>query len=150
MRQRHVAADVGVERVAQHRLGDVGHPRDVDQLLDRRVAHVAPHRLRDVDRQVADPLEVGVDLDRRDDRPQVDGHRLVQRQQLEAAAVDLDVQLVDRPVAGQHPVDHGGVAFDQPLDRRADPVLGQPAHLEQPRLELFQLLLKMRHASVRP
>ena len=56
-------------------------------------AHVAPRRLGDVDREVADPLEVGVDLDRRDDRPQVGGHRLIQRQQREAAAVDLDVQL---------------------------------------------------------
>ena len=37
-----------------------------------------------------------------DDRAQVDGHRLVQRQQREAAVVDLDVQLVDRLVAGEH------------------------------------------------
>ena len=63
---------------------------------------VAPRRLGDVDRQVADALEVGVDLDRRDDRAQVGGHRLVQRQQREAAVVDLDVQRVDRLVAGEH------------------------------------------------
>ena len=51
------------------------------------------------------------------------------------------------PSPGQHPVDQRQVALDQPLDRRADPVLGEAAHLEQPRLELFQLLLKMRYQT---
>ena len=84
-----------------------------------------------------------------DDRPQVDRHRLVQRQQLEAAAVDLDVQLVDRTVAGEHAVDDSGASRStRPLDRRADAVLGQPAHLEQARLELFQLFLKVRNDTV--
>ena len=69
------------------------------------VLHVALRRLGDVDRQVADALEVGVDLDGRDDRAQVGGHRLVQRQQREAAVVDLDVQLVDRLVADQDALD---------------------------------------------
>ena len=36
----------------------------------------------------------------------------------------------------------GGVALDQPLDRRADAVLGQAAHFEQPRLELLELFLE--------
>ena len=44
--QRRVAPDEGVERVAQHRLGDLAHLRDVDQLLDRRVADVAVAPLR--------------------------------------------------------------------------------------------------------
>ena len=83
-----------------------------------------------------------------DDGAQVHGHRLVQRQQLEAAAVDLDVQLVDRRVAGEHAVDEGAVALDQPLDRRAHAVLGQAAHFEQPGLELFELFLKVRYQTV--
>ena len=35
------------------------------------------------------------------------------------------------------------VALDQPLDRQAHLFLGEPAHLEQPVLELLELLLKM-------
>ena len=73
----------------------------------------------------------------------------MQRQQREAAVVDLDVQLVDRAVAGQHAVDDRRVALDQALDRRAHVFLGEPAHLEQPRLELLELFLKVR-TSVRP
>jgi hypothetical protein len=82
-------------------LGDVAHARDVDERLDRRVLQVALAGLGDVHRQVADPLEVGVDLHGRHDRPQVGRHRLVQREQLEAAVVDLDVQVVDRLVADE-------------------------------------------------
>ena len=80
---------------------------------------VAARRLGDVDGQVADALEIGVDLDRGDDGPQVGGHRLVQREQLEAAVVDLDVQLVERLVAVQHALDELAVAVDQRLDRQA-------------------------------
>src|SRR5471030_423587 len=50
-----VAAHEGVQRVAEHALGDGRHARDVDELLDRRVADVLPRRFGDVDREVADP-----------------------------------------------------------------------------------------------
>ena len=104
---------------------------------------VAPRGLGDVHRQIADALEVGVDLHGGDDRAQVGGHGLVEREQREAAAVDLDVQPVERLVAGQHALDERVVALDEPLDRQADVFLGEPAHLEQPRLELFELFLEM-------
>ena len=104
---------------------------------------VAPRRLGDVDREVADALEVGVDLHGRDDRPQVDGHRLVEREQREAAVVDLDVQPVHRLVAAQHAVDQFAIAIDERLHGEAHLFLGQAAHLEQPGLELLQLLLKV-------
>ncbi len=66
----------------------------------------------------------------------------MERQQLEAAVVDLDVQLVDRLVAGEHALDRD-VALDEPLDGAAHPFFGQPAHLEQPRLELVELFLEV-------
>ena len=69
------------------------------------VRRVAARRFGDVDRQIADALEVGVDLHGGDDRPEVGGHRLVERQQREAAVVDLDVQAVERLVADEHAVD---------------------------------------------
>ncbi len=110
-------------------------------------ADVAPRRLGDVDGEVADALEIGVDLHGRDDRAQVDGHRLVERQQREAAVVDLDVQRVERLVAGEHALDQLAVAVDQALDREAHLLLGQAAHLEQAGLELLELFLKMPDAG---
>ena len=55
------------------------------------VADVAVAGLRDVDRQVADALEIGVDLDCGNDGTQVGRHRLMQGEQPEAAIVHLDV-----------------------------------------------------------
>ena len=106
--------------------------------------HPVPlRRLGDVDREVADAFEIGVDLDRREDRPQVGGHRLVQREQPEAAVVDLDVQLVDRLVADQHGLDLVEIALGQTVHRSAHALLGEPAHLEQPRREQLELVLEM-------
>ena len=53
------------------------------------------------------------------------------------------MQLVDGTIAGQNPFDLVGIARDQTLDGAPYPVLGQPAHFEQPGLQLFKLLLKM-------
>ena len=104
---------------------------------------VALARLGDVDRQIADALEIGVDLDRGHDGPQIGGHRLVERQQLEAAIVQLDVEIVDRLVAGQHGLQRLGVALDDRHDGDAHPFLGQAAHCQQPLLQRLELLLEM-------
>ena len=104
---------------------------------------VALAGLGDVHRQVADPLQVGVDLHGRDDDAQVGGHRLMQGQQLEAAIVHFHVQVVDRLVAGQHGVERRVVAVHHPAHRFAHPLLGQPAHREQPLLERVEILLEM-------
>jgi len=72
----------------------------------------------------------------------------VQREQLEAAVVDLDVQIIDRLVAIEHPVDHLDVAARQPVHGGADALLGQAAHLEQSALEHFKLLLEVTDDSL--
>jgi hypothetical protein len=109
------------------------------------VAHVALDGLRDVDREVPDAFEVGVDLDRRHDGAEIDRHGLVEREQLEAAGVDFDVQLIDRTVTGEDPIHDRGVPVDQRLDHRAHAFFGQAAHFEQAGLELLQLLLEVRN-----
>ena len=112
--------------------------------LTGRVLRVARAGLGDVDGQVADALEVGVDLDGGDDRPQVDGHRLVQRQQREAPAVDLDVQRVERLVAGEHARSiRSRSRSTSPLTARRTCFFGEAAHFEQPRLELLELFLEV-------
>ena len=78
-------------------------------------------------------------------RAQIHGHRLVQRQQLERAAVDVDVHLVEWPVAVQHALDELRVALDERVHGRRHALLGEAAHLEQARLELLELLLEVRY-----
>ena len=74
----------------------------------------------------------------------------MQRQQLHAAAVDLDVELVDRRVAGEDLLDEREVAVDERLDGGSDAVLRQAAHLEQPRLELIQFILEVGNSRRHP
>ena len=144
--QGGVAPDERIERVAEHALSNGRHPRNVNQLLDWRVSGVLTRRLGNVDREIANPFQVGVDLDGRDNRSQVDGHRLVKRKQCETAIIDLDVQTVQRSVAGDHTVDQRAVAFDQTPHREPDLFFGQAAHFEQARFELLEFLLKMPDA----
>jgi hypothetical protein len=135
--------DVAIEGVAQHRLRDAAHLRDVDELLDRRVRRVALGGLGDVDGQVADAFEVGVDLDRRHNAAEIHGHRLVEGEQAEAAAVDLDVQLVDRFVPAKHPFDELDVARHQAVHGRSHPLFCEPAHCEEAALQRLEFFLKM-------
>ena len=58
---------------------------------------ISERRLATVHREVADPLEIGVDLESRHDKPQVDGDGMSAGDQFQATIVDLDLQLVDRP-----------------------------------------------------
>jgi hypothetical protein len=109
------------------------------------VACIPDGSLRNIHGQVADPLEVGVDLDGRDNRAQVRGHRLMQRQQHEAAVVDFDVQRVERPVAPHHALEQRPIPLDEPLDRKAHLLFSEAAHFEQPRLALLELFAEMRH-----
>src|SRR5262245_49747251 len=106
---------------------------------------VALGSFRDVDREVADALEIGVDLDRRHDRAKVGGHRLVERQQLETAAVDFDVKLVDWLVAAEHGFDQIDVTAHKSVDRRANAFFRQTAHFEQTPLKRLELLLEMTY-----
>ena len=59
-------------------------------------------RLRDVDRVIADALEIARDLDRADDEAKVARHRLLQREQLERRRLDLELHRVELAVAGDH------------------------------------------------
>ena len=73
----------------------------------------------------------------------------MQRQQREAAFVDLDMEHVERAVARQDACDEVAVAVDQALDGQPDLFLRQPAHFEQTGLELFELRLKVPDALLR-
>ena len=84
--------------------------------------------LGDVHGLVADPLQVGVDLHGRRDEAQVRGHRLLQRQQLQAAVVDLDLQVVDLLVGADDQLGLVQAALDQGADRAVDALLHQRAH----------------------
>ena len=79
----------GLQGEVLERLGDRKGPRIGRQLLDP---------LGDVPGQVAEPLEVAIDLENGGNPPQVRGDRLVQGQNPNALALDLDLPSVHRPL----------------------------------------------------
>src|SRR5438105_9872861 len=60
LRELDVAADDGVEGVADHFLDEFAHARKVNVGLDARVAEDAERSLRDIDGLIADTLEIVV------------------------------------------------------------------------------------------
>ena len=94
--------------------------------------------LGDVDGEVADALELVVDLDDGHDEAQVAGHRLVEREDLEALLLELDLVLVDDEVGGDHPARRRGVA-------RFDGVEGEAQVLlhDAPRPRILRLSLSI-------
>ena len=69
--------------------------RKVNVGLDAGMAKDARRGLRDVDGLVADALEIVVDAGNGQDEAEVDGHQLVEREELHDAVVDFELQLVD-------------------------------------------------------
>jgi len=57
--------------------------------------------------------------------------------------VHLDVQLVDNAIAAEHLVDEPVIAIDDRPHGRAKAIFGEPAHLQETRLELLQFFLKV-------
>src|SRR6266478_3906195 len=89
LRQLDVAADDGVEGVANHLFGEFAHAREIDVRLDARMAEDAEGTLGDVDRLITDALKIVVDARDGEDEAEVDGHELVQREKLDDAVVDF-------------------------------------------------------------
>ncbi len=109
---------------------------------DLRLADQVEHALRDVDRLVADALEVGVDLEHRENEAKIDRHRLLHGEQIERQFVDLALGVVDGGFAGQHHLTELAVARTISLGRTVDGLLGQASHAQELLFEFIQSLLK--------
>ena len=93
---------------------------------DLREPH--PGDLRDMQGQVAHALQVGHQVQRRDQYAQIGGHRLLPGDHLERALVELLTQRVDVGVVGDHPFGPGEVAVEQRLGRPFHGIVDQLGH----------------------
>ena len=105
----------------------------------------------DVHRHVADPLQVVVDLQGRNQLPQIDRHRLVQGQRLEAFLLEVDFPAVDIVVHCLNFLGEFGVAVEQGADRLLDLLLDDRADQQQVSFEFIDFSLQVdRHAAGAP
>jgi hypothetical protein len=130
-RRLGVAANERVQRVAQHGDGLLGQLRQVRERLHRRLARELLGAAGDVHRMIAHALQVGGDLERRRDEPQVARQRLLQRQELDAALLDVDLHAVDRGVVAEHLLGQRGITARKGFQRLADDGLGAAAHEQE-------------------
>ena len=101
--------------------------------------------MRDIDRQVAHALQVGVDLERGDDQTQIRGHGLLQGEQVHGELVNFDLDPVDPRLVAEHLVRGALVFVYDRADAALDGGFHQRAHLQQLGLQLFQFFDEMAH-----
>ena len=145
-----VGANEGVERVAQHAARAPRHVLDLGLGRDRRPDRDQSLRaLRDVDRVVADALEVARDLDRAHDEAEIARHWLLEGEQLDRQALDLDLQRVDLAVTGDDGVGAILIVLEQRVDGQIDQPFGAIGHGQEPLLERRQLVVKVAEPAGR-
>ena len=145
-----VAADDGVEGVADHFFGKLAHAREIHIGLDARVAEDAGGGLGDVDGLVADALEVVVDAGNGEDEAKIHGHQLMEGEELDNAIVDFDLQFVDGVFFIEDALGQLFVGFQDSVDGLMDGALGEAAHPERRSFNSFRSFSKWRSMNSFP
>jgi len=143
LREVDVAADDGVESVADHFFGKLAHTREIDVGLDAGMAEDALRGLRDVHGLVADALEVVVDARNGQDKAEIDGHQLMKGQQLDDAVIDFDLQFVDGIFFIENALGKLFVGFQDRMDGLMDGALGEAAHPQEALFQLVQIFFEV-------
>ena len=85
---------------------------------------------RDVLRQIAHPLEIGIDLQNRRQEPQVARHRLLQHQQPRAELIHFLLHTVDGRLPIEHHLRQTLVTVDKRAHAAVDGRFDHPTHLQ--------------------
>jgi hypothetical protein len=150
LREINIAADDGVQRIANHLFGNLAHARQVDVRLYARMAQNADGGLGDVDGLVADALEIVVDARDRENQAEIDGHQLVEREKLDDAVVDFDLQLVDGVFFIEDAFGELLVRVQDRMHGLVDGALGEAAHPQEALFELVQIFFEVAFHDVFP
>src|SRR5256884_3934057 len=141
--QFHVAADHGIESIANHLFGELAHARQIDVGLHARVSEDAQGSLGDVDGLVADALEIVIDARDRQHEAEIDGHQLVQGKKLNDAIVDFQLQLVDGVFFLEDALGEPFIGFQNGVNGLVDSALREAAHPPEALFHLVQAFFKM-------
>src|SRR5512140_657752 len=146
--ERPVRTNERIERIAEHQSRTSGHVLDLRIGGDVRLhLHESLRGLRDVHRVVPHALEVARNLDRADDEAEVARHRLLEREQRDREPLDLHLERIDLSVTFDDRVRLAGVAVQQSFHREIDERFCTLGHVEQPLLELIELLVEVSKSS---
>jgi hypothetical protein len=134
--QVYVAADYGVQGVADHFFGYFAHAREIDVRLHPRVTKDADGGLGDIDGLIADAFEIVVDARDGQDEPQIGSHQLMEGEELNDAVVEFNLELVDGVFFVEDTLGELLVGVQDGVDGLVDSALGEAAHPEEALFEL--------------
>ncbi len=99
---------------------------------------------------IANPFEIGIDLDHRENKAQIDRHGLFHGQQIEGHLVDLALKAVDRYLTAIHQIADREITDAISLHRTLDRLLGHARHDKQPLLQIVELSMEpdSRHPNL--
>jgi hypothetical protein len=107
------------------------------------MAKDAQGSLGDVHGLIANAFEVVVDARNGQDEAQVNGHELVQCQQLDDAIVNFHLQLVDGVFFLEDALGKLFVGFQDGVNRLVNGAFREAAHPEQPLFHLIEIFFEM-------
>jgi hypothetical protein len=139
----NVAADDGVEGVADHFFGEFAHAREVDVRLDAGMAKDAQGTLSDIDGLISDAFEIVIDARDGQDEAKVDGHELVEGEKLDDAVVDFHLKFVDGVFFLEDAAGERLVGFEDGVDGLMNGAFGETAHPEQALFQFVEIFFKM-------
>src|SRR6267143_7316894 len=143
LRELDVAADDGVEGIANHLFGEFAHAREIDVRFHARMTEDAQGSLRDVDGLIADAFEIVIDARDRQHEAEIDGHKLVQSEKLNDAIVDFHLELVDGVFFLEDAVGELFVGFQNGVNGLVDGAFREAAHPEQALFHLVQVFFEV-------
>jgi hypothetical protein len=143
LREFNVAANHGIQRIANLLFDDFGHARQIHVRLDAGMAKDAQGALRNVHGLIADALEIIVNAGNREDEAQVGGHELVESEELNDAVVDFELKFVDSVFFIKDPLGELFIGIEDRVNRLMNGALGEAAHPKEAFLELVQILFEV-------
>src|SRR5438445_6502711 len=143
LRELDVAANDGVEGVADHFLDELAHAGEIDVRLDARVAKDTKSALGDVDGLIADALQIIVDAGDGQDEAEIGGHELVQGEKLDDAVVNFHLKLVDGVFFLEDALGELLVGFQNGVNGLVNGALRETAHPKQALFQLVQVFFEV-------
>jgi len=123
---------VGDDRISDHFAGDVGELAEVDRRMESAVGCAVAGEVR---REVGDAFEVDANLERRGDKTEVSGDRLLKREQLGTVVLNGEISLVHLVVSLDHLLNELVVAGFCGLDCGIVSVGDEITHVDDARSE---------------
>jgi hypothetical protein len=143
LREFDVAADDGVEGIADHLFSEFAHAREIDVGFDARVAKDAQRALGDIDGLIADALEIVIDARNGQYEAEIDSHELMQGEELHNAIVDFHLELVDGVFFRKDALGELLVGFQDGVNGLVNGAFREAAHPEQALFHLVQIFFEV-------